>query len=77
MAGYYVDPPIPLTESNPEGAALLAELCQERGRQINEAEEQGKPLPQFKEIFFKSHKIRRNDPCPCGSEKKFKKCCGK
>ncbi|WP_083839452.1 SEC-C metal-binding domain-containing protein [Methylophaga frappieri] len=22
-------------------------------------------------------KIGRNDPCPCGSEKKFKKCCGK
>jgi MtfA peptidase len=22
-------------------------------------------------------KIRRNDPCPCGSGKKFKKCCGK
>jgi hypothetical protein len=21
-------------------------------------------------------KIRRNDPCPCGSGKKFKKCCG-
>ena len=20
-------------------------------------------------------KIGRNDPCPCGSEKKFKKCC--
>ena len=22
-------------------------------------------------------KIRRNDPCPCGSGKKYKKCCGK
>ena len=22
-------------------------------------------------------KIGRNDPCPCGSGKKFKKCCGK
>lgn len=22
-------------------------------------------------------KIKRNDPCPCGSEKKFKQCCGK
>ena len=21
-------------------------------------------------------KIRRNDPCPCGSKKKYKKCCG-
>jgi uncharacterized protein YecA (UPF0149 family) len=22
-------------------------------------------------------KIGRNDPCSCGSDKKFKKCCGK
>ncbi|MFC4354325.1 SEC-C metal-binding domain-containing protein [Chryseomicrobium palamuruense] len=21
-------------------------------------------------------KARRNDPCPCGSGKKYKKCCG-
>lgn len=21
--------------------------------------------------------IGRNDPCPCGSQKKYKKCCGK
>jgi len=25
----------------------------------------------------KIQKIGRNDPCPCGSGKKFKKCCGK
>ena len=25
----------------------------------------------------KPHKIGRNDPCPCGSGKKYKKCCGK
>ena len=24
-----------------------------------------------------SPKIGRNDPCPCGSGKKYKKCCGK
>jgi uncharacterized protein DUF1186/SEC-C motif-containing protein len=24
-----------------------------------------------------SPKVGRNDPCPCGSGKKFKKCCGK
>ncbi|MBP9639158.1 MAG: SEC-C domain-containing protein [Enterococcus sp.] len=22
-----------------------------------------------------AHKIGRNDPCPCGSGKKYKKCC--
>jgi len=24
-----------------------------------------------------SHKVGRNDPCPCGSGKKYKNCCGK
>jgi uncharacterized protein YecA (UPF0149 family) len=24
-----------------------------------------------------AQKVGRNDPCPCGSGKKFKKCCGK
>ena len=26
---------------------------------------------------IKGPKIGRNDPCPCGSGKKYKKCCGK
>jgi preprotein translocase subunit SecA len=25
----------------------------------------------------KSEKVGRNDPCPCGSGKKYKKCCGR
>lgn len=27
--------------------------------------------------IVKEHKVGRNDPCPCGSGKKYKKCCGK
>ena len=30
-----------------------------------------------KKIQAKSKKIGRNDPCPCGSGKKYKQCCGK
>ena len=30
-----------------------------------------------KKIQVKSNKIGRNDPCPCGSGKKYKQCCGK
>ncbi len=26
---------------------------------------------------LKPKKVGRNDPCPCGSGKKYKKCCGK
>ncbi len=28
-------------------------------------------------IVVKGEKVGRNDPCPCGSGKKYKKCCGK
>ena len=28
-------------------------------------------------IFVREAKIGRNDPCPCGSGKKYKACCGK
>lgn len=27
--------------------------------------------------IVKTEKVGRNDPCPCGSGKKYKKCCGK
>ena len=28
-------------------------------------------------IHREAAKVGRNDPCPCGSGKKYKKCCGK
>ncbi|MBL8369352.1 MAG: SEC-C domain-containing protein, partial [Candidatus Accumulibacter sp.] len=30
----------------------------------------------IKTIRRETPKVGRNDPCPCGSGKKFKKCCG-
>lgn len=30
----------------------------------------------LKPIMRDAPKVGRNDPCPCGSQKKFKKCCG-
>jgi preprotein translocase subunit SecA len=30
-----------------------------------------------KQIKLETPKTGRNDPCPCGSGKKYKKCCGK
>ncbi len=32
----------------------------------------GKPKP----VRRTGKKVGRNDPCPCGSGKKYKKCCG-
>ena len=41
--------------------------------------EQRKEEPQIKEKArdAEGEKVGRNDPCPCGSGKKYKKCCGK
>lgn len=33
--------------------------------------------PPKKPVKRASPKVGRNDPCPCGSGKKYKKCCGK
>ena len=36
------------------------------------------PLPDTPvEQARKAHEVGRNDDCPCGSGKKYKKCCGK
>ncbi|UCE60305.1 MAG: SEC-C domain-containing protein [Phycisphaerales bacterium] len=35
------------------------------------------PLPPPVETIHADDKPQRNDPCPCGSGKKYKKCCGK
>jgi preprotein translocase subunit SecA len=39
---------------------------------LNRGEEETKG----KTVTRKSEKVGRNDPCPCGSGKKYKKCCG-
>jgi preprotein translocase subunit SecA len=52
-------------------------------RQNTERKEVAKPVINNKEevsaksISKKKEKIGRNDPCPCGSGKKYKQCCGK
>jgi hypothetical protein len=35
------------------------------------------PAPPQKPFVHRASKTGRNDPCPCGSSKKFKQCCGK
>ncbi len=40
-------------------------------------EEEVAAMPTLPPITRDAPKIGRNDPCPCGSGKKYKKCCGK
>ncbi|MBR4592332.1 MAG: SEC-C domain-containing protein [Elusimicrobiaceae bacterium] len=33
-------------------------------------------LPKVETVVHEGPRVGRNDPCPCGSGKKYKKCCG-
>ena len=45
--------------------------------QIGMLMKQGKKPIMVQQTPVKHKKIGRNEPCPCGSGKKFKNCCGK
>jgi uncharacterized protein len=58
----------------PACVTAIAAYWREKGpKQISMAPIDGTPL----QPSYASSKVGRNDPCPCGSGKKFKKCCGK
>jgi uncharacterized protein YecA (UPF0149 family) len=58
-------------------AQWLYTLPQWDGILDKEQREQMKKEYNRSKIVVKPKKIGRNDPCPCGSGKKYKKCCGK
>ncbi len=66
----------------------IEKLCMVRIQREEEVEEirqkqkqdyvlsRGEDTPTNKTVKRESVKVGRNDPCPCGSGKKYKKCCG-
>jgi len=58
-----------------EAAGLSQSAAQQRAQlqQPNAAPQPAAPVPIRKE----GPKVGRNEPCPCGSGKKYKKCCGR
>ena len=76
--------PIPFEVDFPEEAQVFMDICQGR--------EKGQCMPIVLDYhpshpysienvvgipIIKEEKTGRNDPCPCNSGKKFKKCCGR
>jgi SEC-C motif-containing protein len=49
----------------------VSKFCREQGewRYLDGHADKGRPV--------RRDKVGRNDPCPCGSGKKYKKCCGR
>jgi uncharacterized protein len=54
---------------------VCVETVQEYGQELRRKMFPGTPQPE-KHKTEPSNKIGRNEPCPCGSGKKYKKCCG-
>ncbi|MCZ6673433.1 MAG: SEC-C metal-binding domain-containing protein [Verrucomicrobia bacterium] len=67
-----------------EKAQYVAETCEVNGWRYIIGFEHDKPedISDLEKLLHpdlqqaKSTKIKRNAPCPCGSGKKYKKCCG-
>jgi len=67
---------------------VLEKLCLVKIQREEEVEEirqkqkqdyimsRGEDVPETKTVKHEGSKTGRNDPCPCGSGKKYKKCCG-
>lgn len=68
---------------DPDRASEITELCEEHGWKVIVGIEPGEPedISDVERLLAPpapvAHqpKVGRNEPCPCGSGKKFKKCC--
>jgi SEC-C motif len=69
-------------EQETELAAMLIRTCLKHGAgsmiayQEPAALGHSRPSPSPRSLAGAPERVGRNDPCPCGSGKKFKKCCG-
>jgi preprotein translocase subunit SecA len=63
----------PMKQDEVEELEARRKARRERELQMNHGEEE----PVKKPVKRKGEKVGRNAPCPCGSGKKYKKCCGR
>jgi len=59
-----------------DGVNVKDEKAVEKWMQENAHLFQGGDVPKVETYKREKPKVGRNDPCPCGSGKKYKKCCG-
>jgi uncharacterized protein YecA (UPF0149 family) len=61
-----------------QAESLVNVLQQELNQRAGNIPEEAPPMPEVQIPYRReSEKVGRNDLCPCGSGKKYKKCCGK
>ena len=65
-------------DSPQEEEQAIEHIREELESEVAEARPNNQPIPERKKIPIVSNKKpKRNEPCPCGSGKKYKACCGK
>jgi preprotein translocase subunit SecA len=55
---------------------MEAEFQRRKRRELDQARLAGGGAATPVQQVVRGDKVGRNDPCPCGSGKKYKKCCG-
>ena len=66
-------PPRPVATSVDE---IEEAFQRKKKRELEQARMAGAGDMQVQQVVRSGEKVGRNDPCPCGSGKKYKKCCG-
>jgi preprotein translocase subunit SecA len=85
-SGEEEEPQEPVAVLQPSGAERAAgqgtmldftrNIQRKKDREMAELQFAGGGTTTAKQPVVKGQKVGRNDPCPCGSGKKYKKCCG-
>jgi preprotein translocase subunit SecA len=79
---YEAQPQIPAYSGVQHAAAqgdiqdFTRNIQRKKDREMADLQFAGGGTPQAQAPVVKGQKVGRNDPCPCGSGKKYKKCCG-
>jgi uncharacterized protein YecA (UPF0149 family) len=65
-----------ISKQNNKTTSKIEDIIEILEENEEEQEELRKANSSFGAVINKNKNIGRNDPCPCGSGKKYKKCCG-
>ena len=64
-------------ERRERGSAVSGNASHSSVSTFRNANMQGRERPENAQVVRSVPKVGRNDPCPCGSGKKYKHCCGR
>ena len=69
--------PKPIESTDPEVAKFISDISQGKEHYSIKSIQISDTAIYTQTAPLHTQKVGRNNPCPCGSGKKYKKCCGK